>query len=291
MSIADQDEVPWTLEDCVSDSQPQTDGNSTSVRRSARLAVRTPESPCIALWPITKILGVLFSLNIHAPLGASHEELLHFLIANVPDIATAPAMGIPASTPPAPRKASSKRKHCAPPATSSAAASAPAKRARLQSQGAIPQQTEDPILAALSNIQTSSSIRIQNLEDSPSATRFSFNEPGIGASSAATYDANPAPSNLAIEPRRTMGTAIPAAPVGVPFFPPAAAISPHLRAQILAEQVFEKLWKHGLKLQPHKCKLFQTKVKYLGHVVSKDGVATDPEKTSAVQQWKPPTTV
>ncbi|KAJ8351965.1 hypothetical protein SKAU_G00234410 [Synaphobranchus kaupii] len=77
--------------------------------------------------------------------------------------------------------------------------------------------------------------RIQNLENSPSATRFSINERGIGASSAATYDANPAPSNLAIEPRRTMGTAIPAAPVGVPFFPPAAAISPHLQAQILAD--------------------------------------------------------
>ncbi|KAJ8346373.1 hypothetical protein SKAU_G00277740 [Synaphobranchus kaupii] len=75
--------------------------------------------------------------------------------------------------------------------------------------------------------------RIQNLENSPSATRFSSNEPGIGASSAATYDANPAPSNLAIEPRRTMGTAIPAAPE-CPSSPPAAAISPHLRSQVLA---------------------------------------------------------
>ncbi|KAJ8347136.1 hypothetical protein SKAU_G00285370 [Synaphobranchus kaupii] len=151
---------------------------------------------------------------------------------------TAPATGIPASTPPAPRKASSKRKHCAPPATSSAVASAPAKRARSQSQGAIPQQTEDPILAALSNIQTSlldMDARILNLENSPSATSFVFNEPAIGASSAATYNANPAPSNLAIEPRRNMGTAAPTAPVGVPFFPAAAAISPHLRAQILAD--------------------------------------------------------
>ncbi|KAJ8352046.1 hypothetical protein SKAU_G00235220 [Synaphobranchus kaupii] len=167
------------------DSQPQTDGNSTSVRRSARLAVRNPESPCIAFWSITKILGVLFSRNIQAPLGASHEELLHFLIANVPDIETAPATGIPASTPPAPRKASSKQKHCAPPATSSAVASAPAKRARSQSLGAIPQQTEDPILTALSNIQTSlldMDAQILNLENSPSATSFVFNEPAIGAS-------------------------------------------------------------------------------------------------------------
>ena len=34
-------------------------------------------------------------------------------------------------------------------------------------------------------------------------------------------------------PRRTLGTAVPIA-TGVPFFPPAAAVSPHLRSQILA---------------------------------------------------------
>lgn len=55
--------------------------------------------------------------------------------------------------------------------------------------------------------------------------------------------------------------------------------------------MFERLWKYGLKLQPHKYTLFQSKVNYLGHVVSKEGVATDPEKTTAVQQWKPPATV
>lgn len=57
------------------------------------------------------------------------------------------------------------------------------------------------------------------------------------------------------------------------------------------EAAFEKLWQYGLKLQPHKCKFFQRKVNFLGHVVSKEGVATDPEKTAAVQQWPPPTTV
>lgn len=57
------------------------------------------------------------------------------------------------------------------------------------------------------------------------------------------------------------------------------------------EQVFSRLQAHGLKLQPRKCRLFQRKVTYLGHVVSSQGVATDPEKTAAVQDWPTPTTV
>ncbi|XP_042563837.1 uncharacterized protein LOC122132932 isoform X2 [Clupea harengus] len=57
------------------------------------------------------------------------------------------------------------------------------------------------------------------------------------------------------------------------------------------EQVFSKLQDHGLKLQPTKCHLFQRSVQYLGHVVSQGGVATDPQKTEAVQDWPVPTTV
>lgn len=57
------------------------------------------------------------------------------------------------------------------------------------------------------------------------------------------------------------------------------------------EQVFEKLAAHGLKLQPHKCSLFQRKVTYLGHVISKDGISTDPEKTTTVRDWVIPSTV
>ncbi|XP_041961809.1 uncharacterized protein LOC121720042 [Alosa sapidissima] len=56
-------------------------------------------------------------------------------------------------------------------------------------------------------------------------------------------------------------------------------------------QVFLKLQDHGLKLQPSKCRLLQKSVKYLGHVVGGGGVATDPSKTQAVQQWPVPTTV
>uniref|UniRef100_A0AAY5L9X8 Gypsy retrotransposon integrase-like protein 1 n=1 Tax=Esox lucius TaxID=8010 RepID=A0AAY5L9X8_ESOLU len=57
------------------------------------------------------------------------------------------------------------------------------------------------------------------------------------------------------------------------------------------DQVFEKLWRHGLKLRPDKCKLFQSQVKFLGHVVDRHGVRPDPEKISAVVDWATPSTV
>lgn len=57
------------------------------------------------------------------------------------------------------------------------------------------------------------------------------------------------------------------------------------------EKVFTKLRSHGLKIEPTKCQLFRDQVSYLGHVVSAEGVATDPEKTKAVREWPTPTTV
>ena len=57
------------------------------------------------------------------------------------------------------------------------------------------------------------------------------------------------------------------------------------------ETVFRRLQEMGLKLQPKKCRFFQQKVTYLGHVVSQEGVATDPTKTAVVEQWEAPSTV
>ena len=56
-------------------------------------------------------------------------------------------------------------------------------------------------------------------------------------------------------------------------------------------QVFDRLRAAGLKLQPKKCTFGQTEVKYLGHVVSKDGVATDPSKLKIVQDYPTPAKV
>ncbi len=53
--------------------------------------------------------------------------------------------------------------------------------------------------------------------------------------------------------------------------------------------VFDRLQRHGLKLKPSKCQLLRKEVQYLGHLVSAEGVRTDPEKISRVKDWARPT--
>ena len=62
----------------------------------------------------------------------------------------------------------------------------------------------------------------------------------------------------------------------------------HLRHM---ELVFARLRKFGLKLNPAKCKFFQRKVKYLGHIISAEGVEADTDKTRTLQNWKVPSNV
>ena len=57
------------------------------------------------------------------------------------------------------------------------------------------------------------------------------------------------------------------------------------------EAVFERLRKAGLILKPSKCKLFQGRVKYLGHIISENGIEADPDKTEAIRNWSVPSTV
>ena len=53
--------------------------------------------------------------------------------------------------------------------------------------------------------------------------------------------------------------------------------------------VLECLHQAGLKLHPNKCHFGKKQVTFLGHIVSGDGVATDPQKTSKVASWPVPT--
>ena len=48
--------------------------------------------------------------------------------------------------------------------------------------------------------------------------------------------------------------------------------------------VFNRLRAANLKLKPQKCKFGQEKVRFLGHVVTPNGVTTDPKKCEAIQK-------
>ena len=61
----------------------------------------------------------------------------------------------------------------------------------------------------------------------------------------------------------------------------------HLRR---LETVCTRLRQLGLKLNPEKCRLCARNVHYLGHVISEEGIATDPDKSSAVNDWPNPKT-
>ena len=55
--------------------------------------------------------------------------------------------------------------------------------------------------------------------------------------------------------------------------------------------MFEKLRKAGLKLKPSKCNFFKEQINFLGHIVSKEGISTCPQKVQAVQDWPIPETI
>ena len=54
------------------------------------------------------------------------------------------------------------------------------------------------------------------------------------------------------------------------------------------QQVFQRFREANLKINPTKCAFFQTKVQFLGHVISKNGLEVVPEKFKAVQNFPVP---
>ena len=57
------------------------------------------------------------------------------------------------------------------------------------------------------------------------------------------------------------------------------------------EGVFKKLSAAGLRLKLSKCEFFKSRIAYLGHIVSKDGIETEKKKVIAIQEWPIPKTV
>ena len=56
------------------------------------------------------------------------------------------------------------------------------------------------------------------------------------------------------------------------------------------DQVLTRFQDAGLTLNLAKCQFFQRQVTFLGHVISRDGMSTDPEKVAKVRDWPQPRT-
>ena len=68
--------------------------------------------------------------------------------------------------------------------------------------------------------------------------------------------------------------------------------SPTLEAHVdHLRLVFEVLKEHNLVAKFSKCTFAQTQLEYLGHIISGQGVSTDPAKTRAMLEWPLPSNV
>jgi hypothetical protein len=54
------------------------------------------------------------------------------------------------------------------------------------------------------------------------------------------------------------------------------------------ESILQRLRSASLKLKPTKCHLFQVSVKFLGHVLSKEGILPDQANTAKILAWEQP---
>ena len=67
-----------------------------------------------------------------------------------------------------------------------------------------------------------------------------------------------------------------------------ATVEEHLK---WLKEVCLRLKGAELKMKPSKCHLFQSSVKYLGHVLCKEGIKTDPDKIQCIADWPVPNDV
>lgn len=57
------------------------------------------------------------------------------------------------------------------------------------------------------------------------------------------------------------------------------------------KRVFELLEEHQFKVRLSRCSFAKQQLNYLGHVLSAEGIATDPSKIAIVQKWPTPSSV
>ena len=54
------------------------------------------------------------------------------------------------------------------------------------------------------------------------------------------------------------------------------------------EEVLQRLRKANLMLKPSKCHFFRKEVEFLGHIVSQEGIRTNPAKIKTFHEWPQP---
>ena len=55
--------------------------------------------------------------------------------------------------------------------------------------------------------------------------------------------------------------------------------------------ILSRLREHKLYVKFSKCEFWLSKVPFLGHILSRDGISVDPSKVQEVMDWKAPTLV
>ena len=55
--------------------------------------------------------------------------------------------------------------------------------------------------------------------------------------------------------------------------------------------VLDILRKHSWRVKLKKSFFFQTELRYLGHIISQDGLRVDPDKVSVIKDMRPPRTI
>ena len=54
------------------------------------------------------------------------------------------------------------------------------------------------------------------------------------------------------------------------------------------EEVLKKVEQAGVRINPEKCYILKKEVKYLGRIINKDGIQTDPSKLEAINSFQRP---